>query len=484
MNKAAPGTSVLNAARTPASPALIEDLKAALGPKGWLAPEDAPGLFAEDRDRFEGRGAFVARPASTAEVAAVVARCAATKTPIIPVSGATGLVGGHVTLADPPPVILSLERMTRIRDVDAADNALIAEAGVVLADVQAAAAAVDRLFPLSLASEGSCRIGGNLSTNAGGVNTLRYGNARDLTLGIEAVMPDGSVFNGLKRLRKDNMGYDLRHLMIGAEGTLGIITAAALKLHPRPQEVAVAFLATPSPRAAVDLLHFLRPRVGDVISAFELIDRVGFGFLADGGFDHAAPLDPMPKWSVLVECGGRRGVTEALEAALAAAFEADLATDGVIAQSEAQAAAFWNVRETIPLGNRAVGAISNHDISVPVAGLPRFIDETTAAVARFDPEMRVNCFGHVGDGNLHFNVFPPKGRAKGDYANQRDEIKRLIHDLTDAADGSVGAEHGVGRLKVDDLTKYGDPGLLAAMRAIKAALDPDGIMNPGAVLAG
>ncbi|MEO0360880.1 MAG: FAD-binding oxidoreductase [Pseudomonadota bacterium] len=467
----------------PPSTSLIEDLKGVLGPKGWLAPEDAPGLFAEDRDRFEGRGAFVARPATTDEVAALVARCAEARAPIVPVSGATGLVGGHVTMADPAPVMLSLERMNRIRHVDPTDDVLIAEAGVILADVQAAAERADRLFPLSLASEGSCRIGGNLSTNAGGVNTLRYGNARDLCLGIEAVLPDGTVFNGLKRLRKDNMNYDVRHLMIGAEGTLGVITAAALKLFPRPREVAVAFLAVPSPTAAVDLLHFLRPLVGDVVSAFELIDAVGFGFLADGGFDHVAPLDPMPKWSVLVECGGRPGVGEALEGALAEAFEAGLATDGVIAQSEGQAQEFWKVRETIPLANRAVGAISNHDISVPVAGIARFIEETTAEIARFDPELRINCFGHVGDGNLHFNVYPPKGRAKADYANQRDAIKRLVHDMTHEAAGSVGAEHGVGRLKVEDLERYGDPGLLAAMRAIKTALDPHGIMNPGAVLA-
>ncbi|MEM7525574.1 MAG: FAD-binding oxidoreductase [Pseudomonadota bacterium] len=468
---------------TPASADLIDDLKSTLGEKGWLTPADAPGLFTDDRDRFHGRGAFVARPTTTEEVAAVVTRCAAAQTPIIPVSGATGLVGGHLALADPAPVLLSLDRMARIRDVDAADNVLIAEAGVILADARGAAEAADRLFPLSLASEGSCRIGGNLSTNAGGVNTLRYGNARDLCLGVEAVMPDGAVFNGLKRLRKDNMGYDLRHLLVGAEGTLGVITAAALKLHARPRETAVAFLAVPSPQAAVDLLHFLRPRVGDVISAFELIDLVGFGFLAAGGFDHQPPLDPMPKWSVLVDCGGREGVGAALEAALAEAFEAGYATDGVIAQSEAQAQAFWSIRETIPLANRSVGAISNHDISVPVARIPAFIDKMTAEVARFDDDMRVNCFGHVGDGNLHYNVYPPVGRDKADYANQRDEIKRMVHDMTDAFDGSVGAEHGVGRLKVEDLTRYGDPGLLQEMRAIKAALDPLGIINPGAVLA-
>lgn len=466
----------------PADDDFLNGIRELLGPKGWLAPEDAPDMFQEDRDRMSGHGAFVARPENTAQVAEMIRRAAAARAPIIPISGGTGLVLGHLTDAEPAPVLLSLQRMNRIRDVDAADNALIAEAGVILKDVQDAAEGVGRLFPLSLASEGSCRIGGNLSSNAGGVNTLRYGNARDLCLGLEAVLPDGTVFNGLKRLRKDNMGYDLRHLLIGAEGTLGVITAAALKLFHRPAEMATAWLAVPSPAHAVDLLHFLRPRVGDVISAFELIDVVGYGFLEEAGMPRPAPLDPMPKWSVLIECGGRAGVGDALEAALADAMEAGLAVDGVIAQSAGQSAAFWAIRETIPVANRVVGAISSHDISVPVARLAQFIDDATAMMAKFDPALRINCFGHAGDGNLHYNVYAAKGRNKGDYANQSGTVKRMIHDLVNATDGSVGAEHGVGRAKVDDLELYGDPGLLVAMRALKAALDPHGIMNPGAVL--
>ncbi|MEL7466357.1 MAG: FAD-binding oxidoreductase [Pseudomonadota bacterium] len=465
-----------------ATPEFLSRLKETLGPKGWRDPADAPEAFKEDRDRFTGTGALVVLPASTEEVAQVVKACAEARVPLIPYSGATGLVGGHLTLEKPAPVAMCLRRMDRIRDVDATDNAMIVEAGVILQTIQETAAEVDRLFPLSLASEGSCRIGGNLATNAGGVNTLRYGNARDLCLGIEAVMPDGSIFNGLKRLRKDNMGYDIRHLMVGSEGTLGIITAAALKLFPRPTEYATGWIEVPSPAAAVELLHFLRPRVGDVISAFELIDNVGVGFLAEAGFDHSLPLDPMPKWSVLIDCGGRAGVGEALEAALAEAFDVGLATDGTLAQSEGQRQAFWHVRETIPLANRAVGAISSHDTAVPVARIAAFIDDASAAIAEFNPEMRVNCFGHAGDGNLHFNLFPAKGRSKADYANQRDEAKRIIHDVAHAHEGSVGAEHGVGRLKVGDMTRYGDAGLLAAMRAIKGALDPHGIMNPGAML--
>ena len=460
----------------------LNGLKDFLGAKGWRDPADAPEAFREDRDRFTGEGAIVVLPNSTEEVAEVVRRCAEARVPLIPYSGATGLVGGHLTLTKPAPVVMCLRRMDRIRDVDATDNALIAEAGVILQTIQEAAEGVDRLFPLSLASEGTCRIGGNLATNAGGVNTLRYGNARDLCLGVEAVLPDGTVFNGLKRLRKDNMGYDLRHLMVGSEGTLGIITAAALKLFPRPSEYAAAWLAVETPAAAVDLLNFLRPRVGDVISAFELIDSVGVGFLAEAGFDHSLPLDPMPKWSVMLDCGGRAGVGEALEAALGEAFEAGLATDGVIAQSEGQRHAFWHVRETIPLANRAVGAISSHDTAVPIAKIADFIADASREITAFNPEMRVNCFGHIGDGNLHFNLFPAKGRKKEDYANQRDEAKRIIHDVAHSYEGSVGAEHGVGRLKVGDMTRYGDPGLLAAMRAIKGGLDPHGIMNPGAIL--
>lgn len=460
----------------------LDGLRALLGPAGWRAPEDAADLLGDPRDRHRGRAAFVARPGSTAEVAEIVRRCAAGRVPVVPVSGATGLVAGHVSVADPAPLLLSLQRMNRIRDVDAADDALVAEAGAILKDVQDAAAAAGRLFPLSLASEGSCRIGGNLSTNAGGIATLRYGNARDLCLGVEAVLPDGTVLNGLKRLRKDNMGYDLRHLLIGAEGTLGVITAAALKLFPRPAETATAWLAVASPQASVDLLHALRDRLGETISAFELVDLTGFGFLAETGMPRQAPLAPMPKWSVLVEVGGQAGIGAAFETALAAAFEAGLASDGAVAQSAAQRDAFWSIRETIPLANRAVGAVSNHDVSVPVSRIPAFVAEATAALAALDPALRVNCFGHVGDGNLHYNVYPPAGVPKDAFDNRRGAVKALVHDLVHGFEGSVGAEHGVGRVKVGDLERYGDAGLLAAMRAVKAALDPFGIMNPGAVL--
>jgi FAD/FMN-containing dehydrogenase len=340
-----------------------------------------------------------------------------------------------------------------------------------------------RLFPLSLASEGTATIGGNLATNAGGTAVLRYGNARDLCLGLEAVLADGTVWHGLKRLRKDNTGYDLRNLLIGAEGTLGIITAVALRLYPQPAHRVVALLAVPSPQAAQALLALAERRLSGLVSAFELIGRAGFDFLAEVGPEVRTPFGHPPDWCVLVELG----LPSALEpeAAMAALYaegsEAGLVLDGVIAASEAQAAQLWAIREAIPEANRRIGAVSSHDISLPLSAIPDFIAETGTALAAIGP-FRVNAFGHLGDGNLHYNVFPPKGGRRQDHEGSREAIKRLVHDRVHALGGSVSAEHGVGRLKVADLERYGDPAKLAAMRAIKAALDPAGILNPGAVL--
>jgi FAD/FMN-containing dehydrogenase len=385
--------------------------------------------------------------------------------------------------AGPVPLLLSLERMTALRGVFPAENAMVVEAGMVLAEVQAEAARVDRLFPLSLASEGSCRIGGNLAANAGGTAVLRYGNARDLCLGLEAVLPDGRIFNGLTRLRKDNAGYDLRHLLIGSEGTLGVITAASLKLFPRPAARVVALLAVPSAGAALDLLALSGARAAGLVSAFELIHRAGFDFLVEAGFDLSVPLDPVPDWAVLLELELPAGLEP--EATMAGLYEAaagaGLVTDGAIATSEAQAAQLWSLRETIPLANRRIGAVSSHDISLPLSAIPGFVEKAPAAIAGFGA-FRVNCFGHLGDGNLHWNVFAAKGHARTEHEAVRDRVKTAVHDLVHAMGGSVAAEHGVGRLKVADLERYGDPGKLAAMHAIKAALDPTGIMNPGAVL--
>ncbi|RGP39206.1 FAD-binding oxidoreductase [Pseudotabrizicola alkalilacus] len=445
----------------------------------------APRDVEEPRGRWQGQAAAVACPRSTAEVAGIVTACGQAGVGIVPLGGGTGLVGGQVMPEGPVPLILSLERMTALRGAYPSENVMVVEAGMILADVQAEADRLDRLFPLSLASQGSARIGGNLATNAGGVNVLRYGNTRDLCLGLEAVLPDGSIFNGLKRLRKDNTGYDLRHLLIGAEGTLGIITAASLRLFPKPAATVVALLAVPSPQAALELLALAEGQLAGLISAFELIHRMGYDFLAETMPEVTVPLSPIPDWSVLIELGLPQGVApeEAMAGLYAQADEAGLVLDGVIATSEAQAASLWRIRESIPEGNRRIGAVSSHDISLPLSEIPAFIPRAGAALAQLG-EWRINCFGHLGDGNLHYNVFPVRGRNRKEHDPQREGVKTCVHDIVHELGGSVSAEHGIGRLKVGDLERYGDPAKLAAMRAIKAALDPKGIMNPGAVLRG
>jgi len=439
----------------------------------------------EPRGRYHGRDGFVIAPDSTQDVANVVRACAGAGVGIIPYGGGTGLVGGQVAEGGPVPVILSLERMAKIRDIFPVENVLVAEAGAILASVQDAADNVDRLFPLSLASEGSARIGGNLSTNAGGVNVLRYGNARDLCLGLEAVMPDGSILNGLSRLKKNNTGYDLRHLLIGAEGTLGIITAASLKLFAKPADEGAALMVVRDPQAALDLLALAGDVLGQQVSAFELINHMGLDFLAEVGPDVRAPFAQIPEWMVLIDVGCVAGLDPlgALERLFEAAAERELVSDGVIAQSGAQREAFWAIRESIPEANRRIGSVSSHDIAVPVGRIPEFIARAGQALAGLD-RFRINCFGHVGDGNLHYNVFPLKGKSRAVHDHQREDVKRIVHDLVAEMEGSISAEHGIGRMKVGELNRYGDPTKLAAMRAIKAALDPKGIMNPGAVIAG
>ena len=465
------------------SPDLLDGLRALLGPEGWRDPAADDPRLAEPRGLWRGQAALILRPGATEEVAEIVRRAAAARAPVVPYGGGTGLVAGQVAPEGPPPLLLSLERMTRVRMVSAEEDALIAEAGAILADVQQAAEDVDRLFPLSLASEGSARIGGLLATNAGGVAVLRYGNMRDLTLGIEAVLPDGSVLKGLKTLRKDNMGYDLRHLLIGSEGTLGVITAAALRLFPRPRARATAFCAVHSPEAAGALLRLLRDRFGETISAFELMSGEGMRMLAEHVPDCPAPPVEGP-WFALVEAAGGEGlpVGEMLEAGLADAWERDLVTDAAIAQSESQRAAFWRIREDTPEANRRRGAVVSCDVSVPLAAIPDLIANGLTALATVDPGLRVNCFGHLGDGNLHYNVFPPLGVAAKDCRHLRDKAKEAVHDAADALGGSIAAEHGVGRFKAGELARRGDPAKLAAMRAIKRALDPAGVLNPGAVL--
>ncbi|MEN8894351.1 FAD-binding oxidoreductase [Planktotalea arctica] len=457
-------------------------LRAALPPHVIKAAE--PRYLEEPRGRYEVKSGLMALPENVAQVAQIVRLANAARVGIVPYGGGTGLVGGQVAPDGPAPLIVSLERMNAIRAVYEQENVLIAEAGVILADVQAAAEAVERLFPLSLASEGTARIGGNLASNAGGVNVLRYGNARDLCLGLEAVLPDGTIWNGLSRLRKDNTGYDLRNLLIGAEGSLGIITAASLKLSPRPAGEGTAFIVVQDPEAAISLLSAARAQLGDGISAFELIHRQGLDFMSECLPDIRLPFAQNPEWCVLIEVGLARGLDPqgALETLFETALDAGWASDGLIAQSAQQRRDFWSVREHIPEANRRIGSVSSHDISVPISAVPEFIARAGEVVARLGP-FRVNCFGHLGDGNLHYNIFPDAGKTRADYLQERDIVKSAVHDLVHVLEGSVSAEHGIGRLKTGDLEKYGDPAKLAAMRAIKAALDPNGIMNPGAVLA-
>ncbi len=443
-----------------------------------------PRYLQEPRGRWTGQGGVLALPRDTAQVATLIKAANKARVPVVPYGGGTSLVGGQVMPDGPAPLIISLERMNAVRAIYPDENVLVAGAGCILGDVQDAARAADRLFPLSLASEGSARIGGNLSTNAGGVNVLRYGNTRDLCLGLEAVLPDGRIWHGLTRLRKDNTGYDLKNLLIGAEWTLGVITAAALKLSPIPAGVGTAMFVVSSPRAALALLTLARGALGETVSAFELIHRQGLQFLTEVLPQVRQPFETPPEWAVLMEVGLPVGQSplEALERVFEAALDQNLSSDGVIAMSDSQRNELWNVRETIPEANRLIGVISSHDISLPLGEIPAFIDRAGAMIAAMG-DFRINCFGHLGDGNLHYNVFPQRGGAPKDHTAMRAKIARAVHDLVHEMGGSFSAEHGVGRMKVADLQRYGDPTRLDAMRAIKTALDPVGIMNPGAVLA-
>ena len=467
----------------PCDPAFLQALEARL-PKGVLRlPEDR--YLTELRGRYRGQAGAVACPGSVEEVSTILQAAQAARVGVVPYAGGTGLVAGQVMPEGPLPLVLSVERLNRIRSIEPLGNVLVAEAGCILTEVQAAAEAAERLFPMSLGSEGSARIGGLLGTNAGGTGVLRYGTMRELALGLEVVLADGRVIHGLKRLRKNNMGYDIRHLMIGSEGTLGVITAAALRLFPRPARTGAALIVVPSPEAALRLLALAQARLGEGVSGFELIGGQGLHFLAEVLPQIRQPFAEPPEWLVLVDLGLVAALDPAaeLEGLFEAAVEADLATDGVIAGSEAQRAAFWHLREAIPEANRKIGAVASHDVSLPLAALPAFIAEAGAALAAMG-DMRVNCFGHVGDGNLHYNIFPAPGRNRAAYDGLRDRVTETVHDLVHGFGGSVSAEHGVGRLKTGDLERYVDPVAVSVMRTIKSALDPAGILNPGAVLKG
>jgi FAD/FMN-containing dehydrogenase len=464
--------------------ALLDTLAARLGSGGLITDAgDMAGHLVEARGLYKGRAMAVARPRDTAEVAFVVAECAAHGVPIVPQGGNTGLVGGGVPFGG---VVISLGRLDRIRAVDPVNATITAEAGCTLAQIQQAAAAADRLFPLSLASEGTCQIGGNLATNAGGTGVLRYGNMRELTLGLEVVLADGRVWNGLKGLRKDNMGYDLRDLFIGSEGTLGIVTAAVLKLFPAPKAKATAFLGCASAHAALAIFERLRARVGDQLTAFEFMPRFGLEIVLKHGQGAVRPLAGDHAAYALVELSSPRGDAElgaALEEALGDAFESGLVEDATIGASESQNAALWRLRELLSETQRYEGGSIKHDVAVPVSGVADFIEEATAACEAAMPGVRVCAFGHFGDGNIHFNLSQPLGMDKAVFLGAWERFNRIVHDIVDRMHGSIAAEHGVGLIKRDELALYKDPVAIDLMHALKRALDPRGVLNPGKVLA-
>jgi FAD/FMN-containing dehydrogenase len=475
-------TASLRMAR-PVSAEVVARLKAAAGPGGYL--DEAADIAPYCRSwRDDWRVPLVLRPATTDEMAIIVGICNATGTAIVPQGGNTGLTGASQPNSDMSEVVVSISRMRRVRAIDTVGDTITVEAGVVLADIQRIAAEHDRLFPLSLGAEGSCQIGGNLSTNAGGTQVIRYGTTRNLVLGLEVVLPDGRVWNGLRALRKDNTGYDLKHLFLAAEGTLGIITAAVLRLLPRPSARETAWLAVTSPADGVRLLSLMKARLGEQISAFELISRSIVEFLLAGVPGHDDPLPGHP-WYVLVEISGQGApgsLADPFTSALAAAMEDGIVADAVVAASDAQAKRFWKMREDLAEAQKVAGGGISHDISVPVASVPEFIARADAALTAAYPGVRHVCFGHVGDGNMHYNPVRPAGWDVARWKAERARVNRIVHDIVVAIGGAISAEHGIGRLRLAENEHYKSPVELDLMKTIKRALDPTNIMNPGKVV--
>jgi len=462
----------------PVSEDVLDRLKAALGEGGWSQdPARLAPKLVEWRDRWSGDSPILLLPRSTQDVAKIVGICAETHTPITPQGGNTGLVGGQIPRGE---VLLSLEKLNKVRDVSRADDVIIAEAGVTLAAVHEAATTVGRRFPLSLASEGSCTVGGNISTNAGGTAVLRFGNMRDLVLGIEAVLPNGQVFDGVRRLRKDNTGYDLKQLLIGAEGTLGVVTAASLKLFPLPASRAVAIAGLQTAQAAIDFLALAKDVAGSGLEAFELMSRLGMSLVVAHIPDQQEPMREHNPWYVLIEVTGETadGAEAAMGRVLEVAFEKGLIQDAVIAQSLTQMNAFWALRENQSAAQKAEGQAWKNDISVPTARIPEFIDKAEAALLKFCPGIRLAAFGHVGDGNLHFDVLGAPGTTAKDHLARREDAAVIVNGLVTDMDGSISAEHGIGVMKVEEALRYKAAPAIAAMRAVRNALDPNRIMNP------
>ena len=467
----------------PLSPDLLARFAAIVGDKYAVTDQRAlePHLV-EQRGLYRGNTPLMLRPGSVADVSAILTLANDTRTAIVPQGGNTGLVGGQIPHQG--EIILSLTRLNTIREIDAASNTMTCDCGVVLASAQEAAAKAGRLFPLSLGAEGSCTIGGNLSTNAGGTAAIVYGTARDLVLGLEVVLADGRVINGLNKLKKDNTGFDLRNLFIGAEGTLGIITAASLKLFARPRAVETAFVAVPSPRAALALLGMAQERAGNIVTSFELIARMPLEFALRHGAGARDPLQTPHPWYVLLELSSQtpQGLRATLEDILEAGIEAGIVEDAALAESLEQRNSFWHLRMLLSETQNPEGGSIKHDVSVPVGAVPDFIAQATAACEQMIPGCRVVPFGHVGDGNVHFNVSQPIGADKAAFLARWTEMNAIVHGIAAKLNGSISAEHGMGVLKRDLLPGVKDAVALDVMRSLKRTLDPNGIMNPGKVL--
>ena len=466
-------------------PGIVTGLEAIVG-KDHVVTDAAgmDGYLREPRNLFHGTALCVVRPGSTPEVAAVLKLCHENATPVVPQGGNTGLVGGQIPGAGGSAIVLSLARLRRLREIDPASNTMTVEAGMVLAQVREMARRADRLFPLSLAAEGSCTIGGNLATNAGGTHVIAYGNARDLVLGLEVVLADGRILSDLSKLKKNNTGYDLKNLFIGSEGTLGIITAAVLKLFPKPRAVETALIGLASPRAALDLLSLARDKAGGEITSFELIPRIGLDFVLKH-FDKAREVLPgRHRWYVLLELSSQsqEGLAARLLALLEAAKDKQIIEDAAVAASLQQREDFWTLRELLSEVQRLEGGSIKHDVSVPIADIPDFLDEVSRAVNRAIPGARLVPFGHMGDGNIHCNVSQPVGTDKQEFLARWDEVNAIVHEIVLAHQGSISAEHGIGQLKRDLLPKVKDKTAMDLMRAIKQTLDPKNILNPGKVL--
>ncbi len=468
------------------APRLLQQLAEIVGTANALsAPEDLAPYMEEWRGLYRASTPLLLKPASTQEVSRIMALAHEAGIAVVPQGGNTGLVGGQLPMPDGHEIVLNLSRLNRVRSIDIANNTMTIEAGATLAQAQQAADGAGRLFPLSLAAEGTCQIGGNLATNAGGIHVLAYGNARALTLGLEVVLADGRVWNGLRALRKDNTGYDLRDLFIGSEGTLGIITAAVLKLFPKPAEQACAFLAFDSLEDVARLFEMAQARAGSALSAFEFLPRLAIEFLARHMPEVRDPLSQPHPWYALLEVSGAQADGQAaaiLENVLEAAFEAGIVSDGAVAASIGQAQAFWDLRERLSEVQKYEGGSIKHDIAVPVSQVPSFIARANAEVERLVPGARPFPFGHFGDGNVHYNISQPVGMDPQAFLARWDDVAKAVHAIVSELGGSISAEHGVGRMKRDLLPGVKDETEMAMMRAIKAALDPKGILNPGKVL--